>query len=105
MMCACLYMHDFICWESMHVPVQCGNMPPSVTIRKVHVLYQNVCDLIFLLFLLCFRFLEEVVERIEMLQDPQERMNRQYEDHAVFKQEHDEQLVLWTQRLASLSTN
>lgn len=44
------------------------------------------------------RFLEEVAERIEMLCEAHEKVGRQYEEHAVFRQEHDEQLLLWTQR-------
>ena len=48
--------------------------------------------------LCCHRCLVEVNERIESLKQPDERDDQPYDDHALFKQEHDEQLLLWTQR-------
>ena len=44
------------------------------------------------------RCLAEVEERIHALKHPQEQMVKDHEDHALFKQEQDEQLLLWIQR-------
>ena len=45
-----------------------------------------------------YRFLWEVNERIDMLRSPSEVDSRDHEDHVTFRQEHDEQLLLWMQR-------
>ncbi len=47
------------------------------------------------------RCLKEVNERIESLQLPPGMAvsNQLHEDHDLFKEMHDEQLLLWTQRL------
>ena len=50
------------------------------------------------MYVYCPRCLTEVNERIESLKQPDERDNQPYDDHALFKQEHDEQLLVWTQR-------
>ena len=44
------------------------------------------------------RCLSDVGERIESLKQADEPDDGQYEDHTLFKQEHDEQLLQWTQR-------
>ena len=44
------------------------------------------------------RCLEEVNERIASLKLPEEPENKDHENHELFKQEHDEQLLVWTQR-------
>ena len=47
-----------------------------------------------------FRCLNEVNERLEYLKLPVESSEKEkdHEDHNVFREEHDEQLLLWTQR-------
>lgn len=43
----------------------------------------------------------EVNEKIETLQLPGEPKQKDHEDHKLFQREHDEQLLLWTQRSVS----
>lgn len=43
----------------------------------------------------------EAIERIDALKSPEEPVNRDHESHELFKEEHDEQLVMWTQRYTS----
>lgn len=40
----------------------------------------------------------DVNEHIESLKLPNEPPNSEHENHELFKQEHDEQLLLWMQR-------
>jgi hypothetical protein len=47
--------------------------------------------------MLC-RCLKDVNDRIEILKQPGETDEQQYDDHTLFQQEYDEQLLLWTQR-------
>ena len=44
------------------------------------------------------RFIVEVNERIDTLRAPSENIGREHEDHIIFRQEQDEQLLLWMQR-------
>ena len=44
------------------------------------------------------RCLKDVNDRIESLKQPSESDKLQYDDHTLFMQEYDEQLLLWTQR-------
>ena len=47
------------------------------------------------------RCVNEIHERIDSLQLPVEVVstkNKDHEDHNLFKEQHDEQLLLWTQR-------
>jgi E3 ubiquitin-protein ligase HERC2 len=44
------------------------------------------------------KFLNEVNEKIESLGGPGDVINRSHEDHMIFHQEHDEELLLWMQR-------
>ena len=44
------------------------------------------------------RCLKDVNDRIETLKQPGETDEQKYDDHTLFKQEYDEQLLLWTQR-------
>lgn len=48
-------------------------------------------------YILC-RCLKDVNERIESLKQPNELDKPKYDDHTLFEQEYDEQLLLWTQR-------
>ena len=54
----------------------------------------------FFKFVSSFRCLVEVKEKIESLRPSSETRERfrHHEDHKLFKEEHDEQLLLWTQR-------
>lgn len=45
-----------------------------------------------------FRFIADVNERIEMVRKSSEVFDREHEDHVMFRQEQDEQLLLWMQR-------
>ena len=45
-----------------------------------------------------FRFIVDVNERIEMVRKSSEVFDREHEDHVIFRQEQDEQLLLWMQR-------
>ena len=40
----------------------------------------------------------EVSERIDSLKPTEEPETKEHENHDLFKQDHDEQLLLWTQR-------
>lgn len=44
------------------------------------------------------RFIAEVNDRIDMLRGPSEVVGREHEDHILFRQDQDEQLLLWMQR-------
>ena len=44
------------------------------------------------------RCLKDVNDRIETLKQPGETDEQKYDDHTLFQQEYDEQLLLWTQR-------
>ena len=44
------------------------------------------------------RCLKDVNDRIETLKQLGETDEQKYDDHTLFKQEYDEQLLLWTQR-------
>ena len=44
------------------------------------------------------RCLKDVNDRIETLKQPGETDEQKYDDHTLFRQEYDEQLLLWTQR-------
>lgn len=45
-----------------------------------------------------FRFIQEINDRINMLEGSVDKGDRSYLDNTVFKREHDEQLLLWMQR-------
>ena len=44
------------------------------------------------------RCLKDVNDRIESLKQSDESDKQRYDDHTLFMQEYDEQLLLWTQR-------
>lgn len=43
-------------------------------------------------------FCEEVLKKIQEISAEGEKLSREHENHAVFKKEHDEQLLLWLNR-------
>ena len=69
-------------------------VPPSMI---VYCQAARPTNLIYYLYICC-RCLSDVNERIESLKQSNESYDRQYEDHTLFKQDHDEQLLQWTQR-------
>ena len=78
--------------------------------KSVHILGTTVIIHFFTLRLFClptvYRCLGEVNEKIDSLKLPDEpkELAVLHEDHKLFQEEHDEQLLLWTQR-SEFNTN
>lgn len=78
-------------------------MPRVFEVECIIVSLYFLCIYV-ILFVHC-RCLKDVNDRIESLKQPGETDKAQYDDHTLFRQEHDEQLLLWTQRYEVCSTN
>ena len=49
-------------------------------------------------------FCEEVMKKIQDIADEQETLSVDHADHSIFRQEQDEQLLLWMNRYSLLLT-